>query len=361
MVGTKHTKLVILRGNSGSGKGATAAGLRARYGRGLAILGQDAIRRDLLKEKDWPGALNIQIIDIIARRLLDEGVHLVVEGIMTASRYADMLAGLEKDHEGDTYRYYFDLPFQTTVHRHWTKLDCYAFTPEQMRSWYAEDDVLPGGADRVIGPDSSLAATVQRILDETGLLDAPRPPHPSLAADAPGTSAPAPTPAPASAVPRHTARAVIVDGNDLVLIKRVQPARDAEPYWVTVGGGIDPEDRSAEAAMRREVAEEIGGAVGAAQQIFLHTEPKPGGLRRSHFFLARLEHMDPAAATGGEFATPGRGTYEVQRIPFTAADIGSIRLLPPELADYLAANADGLRALASPEAIGTGAGEPVAV
>jgi hypothetical protein len=38
-VGSRHTKLIILRGNSGSGKGATAAGLRARYGRGLAIIG----------------------------------------------------------------------------------------------------------------------------------------------------------------------------------------------------------------------------------------------------------------------------------------------------------------------------------
>lgn len=344
MVGTPTTKLIILRGNSGSGKSATAARLRERYGRGLALIGQDAIRRDMLKEKDWPGALSIDVIDKLARQLLDEGVHVVVEGILTASRYGAMLTALEQAHAGDTYRYYFDLPFATTVDRHWTKPNSHAFTPEDMRSWFLEGDLLPGGTDRLIGPHSGLDATAEQILAETGLLQAPRPPQPSLAAD---LHTPRPAPAAVSG-PRHTARAVIVDDGQLLLIKRVQPLRDPEPYWVTVGGGIEPDDAHPEAAMRREVAEELGGAVGSAQQIYVATEAKPeGGSRFSYFFLTTLVRMDLLARTGEEFGLPDRGSYEVQWVPFTAAGLGAIRLLPPQLAGYLAANADGLRELAA--------------
>lgn len=357
-VGSRHTKLIILRGNSGSGKGATAAGLRARYGRGLAIIGQDAIRRDMLKERDQPDALNISLIDMLARRLLDEGMHVVIEGILTASRYASMLTALERDHEGQTHRYYFDLPFDVTVQRHWTKPNCHDFTTEDMRSWFVPGDVLPGGTDRIIGPDNSLTETVEQILAQTGLLLAPPPPHPSLAPALPAESNLAPP-----LEPRHTARVVIVDGDLLVLFKRVQPSRDPQPYWVTVGGGIEPQDVSPEAAMRREVAEEIGGTVGAAQQVFVHTEDKPGGIRFSYVFLAALVSMDLSARSGEEFGLDDRGTYEVQRIPFTAAGIGSIRLLPAELAEYLAANADGLRELATvgAHAFGTPPAKPGAV
>jgi hypothetical protein len=144
-------------------------------------IGQDAIRRDLLRERDQPGALNIRIISLLARELLDEGVHVVVEGILVADRYAPMLTALERDHRGETHRYYFDIPFPATVERHFTKPNSDDFTPRDMRSWYVEGDVLPGGTDRIIGPESSLESTVERILAETALLDAPRPRHSSLA------------------------------------------------------------------------------------------------------------------------------------------------------------------------------------
>ncbi|MEV8065907.1 hypothetical protein AB0P32_07155 [Streptomyces sp. NPDC085995] len=42
-----------------------------------------------------------------------------------------------------------------------------------LREWYRSLDLLPGGAETVIGADSGLAATVDRILRETGLADLP--------------------------------------------------------------------------------------------------------------------------------------------------------------------------------------------
>src|ERR1700689_4815453 len=48
-------RLIVIRGNSASGKSAVAAELRRRHGRGLAIVGQDNLRRQVLRERDVPG------------------------------------------------------------------------------------------------------------------------------------------------------------------------------------------------------------------------------------------------------------------------------------------------------------------
>jgi hypothetical protein len=50
-----------------------------------------------------------------------------------------------------------------------------------MREWYRERDLLPDGLETVIGADSSLAATVDRIMRRSGLATPPgREPVPSL-------------------------------------------------------------------------------------------------------------------------------------------------------------------------------------
>ena len=172
--------LIVLRGPSGSGKSRTATALRERYGRGLAIVRQDVVRRDVLRERDMSGAVNVGLIDSMARHILAQGVPCVVEGIMHAERYSAMLSALLAEHAGAAYSYYFDIPFDVTVERHFTKPNHAEWTVEVMRGWYAAGDVLPGGVDRIIGPESSEQDTVERILAETGLLDAGRPAHPSL-------------------------------------------------------------------------------------------------------------------------------------------------------------------------------------
>lgn len=85
-VGTEQTRLVVLRGNSASGKSSVAAGVRDRFGRGLALVEQDNLRRIVLRERDRPRAANIGLIDMVARYALDAGYHVIVEGILYADR-----------------------------------------------------------------------------------------------------------------------------------------------------------------------------------------------------------------------------------------------------------------------------------
>lgn len=95
MVGTSGTRLVLVRGNSGSGKTTLARALQRGRGRDqLAVVSQDVVRREVLWSDDREGNPAIGLIDLMARYALDEGLSVVVEGILHPERYGDMLRRL---------------------------------------------------------------------------------------------------------------------------------------------------------------------------------------------------------------------------------------------------------------------------
>ncbi|MCF6475651.1 kinase [Nonomuraea sp. MG754425] len=172
--GSSDTVLIVIRGNSGSGKSSVARSIRTAYGRrGLAVIGQDVVRRDILRELDKPEGLNISLIDLMCRHVLDAGHHVVLEGILIRSRYGRMLRRLVADHAGVTCCFYLDVSFDETVRRHATRPQSADFTPDLMREWYVPRDLLPDGRETVIGEDSSLERTVERILADSRLTAAP--------------------------------------------------------------------------------------------------------------------------------------------------------------------------------------------
>lgn len=139
---------------------------------------------------------------------------------------------------------------------------------------------------------------------------------------------------------KRNARAILLDGEELVLIKRTKPGRD--PYWVTVGGGVEKDDSSVEDALHREVFEELGGTLSRAELVYLITDELSEGIGVQHIFAARLAQMDLSARTGTEFSKPERGGYEVVRIPFTAEALRGITLMPPQLASFAAENVEAI-------------------
>jgi 8-oxo-dGTP pyrophosphatase MutT (NUDIX family) len=56
---------------------------------------------------------------------------------------------------------------------------------------------------------------------------------------------------------RNTARVLLLDPEDRILLMRARASREAEAYWFTVGGEIEPGETLLEAAAR-EIVEETG-------------------------------------------------------------------------------------------------------
>ncbi|WP_435108369.1 NUDIX domain-containing protein [Nocardiopsis synnemataformans] len=136
---------------------------------------------------------------------------------------------------------------------------------------------------------------------------------------------------------KQKARAILFDRQQrLVLIKRTRPGR--APYWVTAGGGVEPEDASVEAALHREVFEELGGHIDRVRKVVVITDELPEGTLIQHVFVARLTAMDPSSRTGPEFSDPTRGTYETVVLPGTDETLKGISLLPDSLARFLEDN-----------------------
>lgn len=171
MLGSEHTRLVVLRGNSGSGRSTVAQLLRSRLGRGAAWVEQDHFRRAVLAERDRLGAPNIGLIDQTVRYALNAGYHVVVEGILPASHYESMIRTLALDHVGATGTYFFDIPLEETVARHRTRL--MKVSEDTLRGWYVEHDLLSEPRESIIGPELSADATVNRIIDDMDIGPAP--------------------------------------------------------------------------------------------------------------------------------------------------------------------------------------------
>ncbi|MGK3206089.1 kinase [Amycolatopsis sp. MEPSY49] len=162
--GSSRTRLVVLRGPSGAGKSTVATAVRARLGRGVALVQQDILRRVVLREHDVPGGLNIALIATVCRFSLDAGYHVILEGILSAARYGPMLRRLATDHRGHTSFFYFDVPFAETVRRHATRPQASEFTPEDMHGWYAASGRLDVPGEQIIATASSVDTSVARIV-----------------------------------------------------------------------------------------------------------------------------------------------------------------------------------------------------
>ena len=170
-VGSDQTRLIVLRGNSGSGKSTIAQALReAHGGRGVAWVSQDLIRRVILREKDRPGGVNIGLIDQVTRYSLDHGYHVILDGILYADRYEPMLAGLNHDHRGLSRFYYLDVCLDESLRRHAARPQAAEFGPDDMRLWYRPHDVLTSIHERVIPETTALQEITALILAETQLL-----------------------------------------------------------------------------------------------------------------------------------------------------------------------------------------------
>ncbi|WNV92142.1 NUDIX domain-containing protein [Umezawaea sp. Da 62-37] len=147
-----------------------------------------------------------------------------------------------------------------------------------------------------------------------------------------------------SPIVRRSARALLLDDQQrLVLIKRTKQGQS--PYWTSPGGGIDDADATAEAALERELAEELGATAAVGGRVLLISSPTSGGVSVQEVFIARLRTLDEAARTGEEWTDGRRGGYEVVHVPIHQVD--TIDLKPAVLRGFVLDNVDALVAEAT--------------
>jgi ADP-ribose pyrophosphatase YjhB (NUDIX family) len=145
------------------------------------------------------------------------------------------------------------------------------------------------------------------------------------------------------AVGRRVARAILIDDRGrLVLTKRTKQGQS--PYWAAPGGGLEDTDASVEAALYRELIEELGAHTTQAAQVFLFSSPSDVGIAVQHFFVARLVSLGESARSGPECDDPSRGDYELDRVDLLGDELASIDLKPAVLKEFILTNREALLA-----------------
>ncbi|WP_173108151.1 kinase [Bacillus sp. KH172YL63] len=154
--------LIILRGNSASGKTTIANRLQEHYGHGTLLVSQDTVRRNMLKVHDRDGNLSIELIRQITEYGKGKCEVVILEGILSSARYGDMLKDLIEYFNGRALVYYFDLTFEETLRRHRTKgAD---FGEELLARWWIPKDFLGVQGETAIGAELSEDEVLDRIV-----------------------------------------------------------------------------------------------------------------------------------------------------------------------------------------------------
>lgn len=160
-------KLIIIRGNSGSGKSTSAELIRDRAKTDTALINQDYIRRTLLRDKSTDHARTCAVIDRMVIACLSQGFNVILEGVLSAKRYSYVLKSLVETYP--SYVYYFDVSIDETLKRHQTKPIASEVSEEKIREWYMKDDLLGVKGEKTITEESEIEQTVQFILKDSGL------------------------------------------------------------------------------------------------------------------------------------------------------------------------------------------------
>ena len=161
-----EAKLIILRGNSGSGKSTTARALQKKLGRGTMLISQDVVRREMLFVKDGPDTEAVQLLMELARYGKNNSSIVILEGILNSKWYKSLFENLQREFQGRILAYYFDIPFEETLKRHQQKPNAHEFGEEEMRRWWSEKDLLGIISEEMLDKDLGLDEVVDKVFQD---------------------------------------------------------------------------------------------------------------------------------------------------------------------------------------------------
>ena len=160
------SKLIILRGNSGSGKTSVAKKLQKQIGRNTLVLSQDTVRREMLWAEDGYNTSALPLLIYLLQYGHKNNEVVILEGILNSKWYRPLFEEAVKLFGKDIFAYYYDLPFEETLKRHETKEKRFEFGEKEMRRWWNEKDYIGSISEKAISEEMSLESVVNMILSD---------------------------------------------------------------------------------------------------------------------------------------------------------------------------------------------------
>ena len=155
--------LIILRGNSGSGKTTVAKELQKKFGYNTMLISQDEIRRNILWVKDGIDTKALPLMAELLRYGREHSEFSILEGIMYDEWYRSLFELANELYGSNVYSYYFDIPFEETIRRHQTRSKSQEFGEEHMRQWWREKDFSSVLEEEIISCEMDAECIIEKI------------------------------------------------------------------------------------------------------------------------------------------------------------------------------------------------------
>jgi adenylate kinase family enzyme len=164
------SKVIILRGNSGSGKSTVAKELASTIKHKTVVIEQDYYRVHMF----FPlGESREEVREIMLQNVLyclKHDYDILWVSIFHKHAADDYLKGFFKNHHPqDNYIFDFQTSFAETVRRHQTRPQKNDFGVKDMREWYKPIELLGYDFEYTIPESNNLAKTIKYIRDISGI------------------------------------------------------------------------------------------------------------------------------------------------------------------------------------------------
>ncbi len=157
------SKLIIIRGNSGSGKSALAKALQRKFGQNTMLISQDMIRREVLWVNDGMGTMAVPLMIKMLQYGKKHCEVIILEGILNSIWYKELFESAVREFSCNIFAYYYDIPFEETLLRHQTKPNEADFGEGAMKGWWTEKDYIGFIPEKIFTKEISLDEAINII------------------------------------------------------------------------------------------------------------------------------------------------------------------------------------------------------
>ena len=162
----RNSTIIILRGNSGSGKSTVAKNLQRELGHGTFLISQDVVRREMIFVHDEPNNQSIDLLIDLVKWGQNNCNIVILEGILRSKTYERLFEIISSEFGNNIFAYYFDLPFEETLKRHNTRDKSKEFGEEALRKWWTEKDYLTQIQEKRITQDLAMVDIINLIKND---------------------------------------------------------------------------------------------------------------------------------------------------------------------------------------------------
>ena len=145
-------KIVILRGNSGSGKSTVAKAMQKKTGHGTLLISQDDVRREMLWVRSGEHSQSVELLKHLVMFGRNNCNVTILDGILSTVSYAGLFEEIASLFGGQIFAYYFDLSFEETLRRNEKKekIKPHNVGELEMIKWWREKDLLTFINEKII-------------------------------------------------------------------------------------------------------------------------------------------------------------------------------------------------------------------